>query len=162
MIKSHAKRSAQSSGRFTYLMGLYAENYWRLIQTFAPHQLKMGSYISSIHDQLDVRVELIQTHRYTLELRLSYLFTDPISGYPDPSANVRLYRDAQMAEVIACYASTRLSDVLGLAPEPHDLWAHRLRMNSFFNKWLDYLSQRGHSRFTLQREDVAQPSLSNL
>lgn len=150
MIRRPARAAAQSVGRFTYLMGLYAENYWRLLHVFAPHQLQVGRYVSSVCDQLDVCVELTQVHRYTLELRLSYLFADPVSGLPDPSACVRWYRDAQMAEVQACYLPPSGPFAADPGREGRNAWNHRLRMNGFFNKWLEYLAQLGHSRFTLK------------
>ena len=137
-------------GRFAYLMGLYAENYWRLVRCFGPDSLPLGAYSSDAHDGLDLRLEVLERHPYTVELSLSYLFRDQHSGKPDPSAHVRVYRDAQLAEVTACYVGTRLQDVLGRFPEPRTVFDHRLRMNAFLSKWIEYLDSRGHSRFTLR------------
>jgi uncharacterized protein YqiB (DUF1249 family) len=150
MLELHRITRAQSSGRFAWLMGLYAENYWRLVRSLGPDALPVGRYLSSVGDGLDLSVEMIERHPYTLEMRLSYLFEDETTGAPDPSAFVRVYQDAQVAEVTACYVGSRLQDVLGLHPEPRSVMQHRLRMNAFLGKWLDYLDGRGHSRFTLR------------
>ena len=48
--------------RFSWLMGLYAENHARLQRLFEPAQLGCGIYISSIGDGLDVRLEVIEQH----------------------------------------------------------------------------------------------------
>ena len=90
-------------------------------------------------------------HPYTLELRLSYRMHDPVTGQPDPSAYVRIYRDARQAEVTHCYIGRHWQDTLGLFPSPKVLFGHRLRMNSFLNKWLDYLASQGHGPHTLWR-----------
>jgi uncharacterized protein YqiB (DUF1249 family) len=145
---------AQLSGRFAWLMGLYADNYWRLVRGLGPDGLGVGSYRSCVGDGLDLSVDVVERHPYTVELRLSYLFRDAATGAPDPSAYVRIYRDAQLAEVTACYVGARLQDVLGLHPEPRTVMQHRLRMNAFLGKWLEYLEGRGHSRFTLRAEPV--------
>src|SRR3546814_1670769 len=81
--------------RFGWLMGLYAENFTRLTRLFEPADLAPGRYASSIGDGLDLRVDVIEQHAYTTELRLTYALRDPVTGEPDPSAFLRLYRDAR-------------------------------------------------------------------
>ena len=63
--------------RFGWLMGLYAENHTRLARMFAPAGLAVGSYRSSIGDGLDLQLDVIEQHRYTTELRLTYAMRDP-------------------------------------------------------------------------------------
>ena len=55
--------------RFGWLMGLYAENFQHLTRLFAPVDLAPGSYVSSIGDGLNLRLDVIECHRYTVELR---------------------------------------------------------------------------------------------
>ncbi len=148
MLSLRQRRHA-ASGRFAYLMGLYAENYWRLVRLFGPDRLDLGRWLSRVGDGLDVELLVIERHAYTLDLKLSYLFRDDLTGRPDPSAHVRVYRDARMAEVTACYVGSRLEDVLGRHAPARTVFEHRLRMNAFLDKWLEYLAERGHSRFTL-------------
>lgn len=134
-------------------MGLYAENHDHLMRLFAPDRLHVGSHLSSIGDGLDLRLDVIECHRYTVELRLTYDLCDPVTGEPDPSAFVRLYRDARQAETTHCYVGRRWQDVMGMYPPPEALISHRMRMNTFLGKWLDYLAERGHSVATLRRVD---------
>ena len=149
MLQTARHRHHPLPTRFSYLMGLYAENYSRLTRVFGPERLALGRFMSKAGDGLDLTLEVLEQHRYTLDLRLSYLFRDEHSGNPDPSAHVRLYRDARMAEVTTCYVGSRLEDVLGRFPSPKAAVDHRLRMSSFLGKWLEYLEGQGHSRFTL-------------
>lgn len=135
--------------RFGYLMALYAENFTRLQRMFPVDELAGLSWKSSVDDGLDVRVDIIERHPYTLEVRLTYEMTDPVTGELDPSAYLRYYRDARMAEVTHCYVGRRWQDALGLDADAQTILGHRLRMNIFLSKWLQYLSDLGHSRFTL-------------
>ena len=140
--------------RFGYLMGLYAENYVRLQRMFRPESLTASCYRSSVDDGLDVRLDLLERHPYTLELRLTYDLQDPITGQPDPSAFLRLYSDARQVEATHCYVGRRWQDALGVHPTARSVLAHRLQMNAFLNKWLDYLGEQGHSCATLAVLDV--------
>jgi uncharacterized protein YqiB (DUF1249 family) len=130
--------------RFSWLMGLYAENYERLDQLFQPGSLAVGTHLSRVPDGLELLVEVLALHPYTVEMRLSYRMCDPQTGQPDPSAYVRLYRDARQAEVTHCYVGRHWQDVLGMRPSVQVVLNHRLRMNSFLSKWLDYLGAQGH------------------
>ena len=136
--------------RFGYLMGLYAENYQRLQRVFGVETLEGKHLLSSIDDGLDLRLEVIERHPYTLELKLTYELLDPLTGEPDPSAFLRVYRDARMAEVTHCYVGRRWQDALGLDAPARTVVGHRLRMNTFLSKWLEYLADQGHSHFTLR------------
>lgn len=143
-------------GRFNWLMALYAENHARLVRLFEPGDLVPGSWVSGIGDGLDLRLDVIEQHAYTTELRMSYSMRDPITGQPDPSAYVRLYRDARQAEATHCYVGRRWQDVLGMYPPPAEVLGHRMRMNTFLGKWLQYLAERGHGVATLRRAPEAQ------
>jgi hypothetical protein len=142
-------------GRFAWLMGLYAENHERLVRLFEPADLAAGVYASSIGDGLDLRLDVIEQHRYTTEMRLTYAMQDPLTGEPDPSAFLRLYHDARQVEATHCYVGRRWQDVLGLYPPPSALLDHRLRMNTFLGKWLQYLAEQGHGVATLREADRA-------
>ena len=145
--------------RFGWLMGLYAENYLHLMRLFAPDHLQVGRYVSSIGDGLDLYLDVIECHRYTVELRMTYGIRDPQTGEPDPSAYVRLYRDARQVETTHCYVGRRWQDAIGLYPPPAELIGHRMRMNTFLGKWLEYLAERGHGVATLRRCEDAVAAL---
>jgi uncharacterized protein YqiB (DUF1249 family) len=138
-------------GRFEYLMGLYAENYHRLVRLFAPHKLAAGEYVSSVDDGLDVRLKIQEKHPYTVELELTYAFVDVETGQPSPSAQLRMYTDAHVAEALHCHPGRRLWQVLGPFPPAHTVLQHRLSMNGFLTRWLEYLAEQGHSIGTLER-----------
>lgn len=135
-------------------MGLYAENFVLLTRLFEPADLAPGRYVSSIGDGLDLDVEVIEQHAYTTELRLTYGLADPVTGEPDPSAFLRLYRDARQVEATHCYIGRRWQDVIGMYPPPAEVVGHRMRMNTFLGKWLHYLAERGHGVATLRRVEA--------
>lgn len=142
--------------RYAWLMGMYAENYHRLGHLFAPATLKPGAYLSTVDDHLDLRLDVIEHHRYTLDLRLTYCFTDVETGELAPSAYIRVYHDAKAAEVLHCEGDRRWTRMFGSRlPPARDVFDRRLRLNSFLNRWLEYLAEQGHSIGTLEPCDFA-------
>ena len=135
--------------RFGWLMGLYAENFSLLTRLFQPSDLGVGAYRSCIGDGLDLQLDVIEQHRYTTELRMTYAMRDPLTGEPDPSAFLRLYRDARQVEATHCYVGRRWQDTIGMYPPPREVLDHRMQMNTFLGKWLHYLGERGHGVATL-------------
>ncbi|MBB1087677.1 DUF1249 domain-containing protein [Lysobacter sp. SG-8] len=148
VIASTAERLPRLS-RFGWLMGLYAENHGRFSRLFSVAGLGAGRYRSSVGDGLDLCVDVIECHPYTTELRLTYSIHDPVTGEPDPSAFVRIYHDARQVEATHCYIGRRWQDAIGLFPPPAEVVGHRMRMNTFLGKWLEYLAERGHGQGTL-------------
>ena len=137
--------------RFGWLMALYAENHARLTRLFEPADLAVGRYASDIGDGLALHLDVIEQHRYTTELRMTYAMRDPLTGEPDPSAYLRVYHDAHQLEATHCYVGRRWQDVIGMYPPPAEVIGHRLRMNTFLGKWLQYLAESGHGVATLRR-----------
>ena len=61
-----------------------------------------------------------------------------------------LYSDARQVEATHCYAGRRWQDVIGMYPPPEQILDHRLRMNTFLGKWVQYLAEQGHGVATLR------------
>ncbi len=137
--------------RFSWLMGMHSENYHRLARLFAPQRLVAGRYLSSLDDHLDVLLEVTEHHRYTVDLILTYCLRDDKTGGLVPSANIRMYRDARMAEVLHYHSDLRLERAIGPLPPARTIFERRVRQSSFLNRWLEYLAEQGHSIGTLER-----------
>lgn len=144
--------------KFGWLMALYSENHARMTRLFGPADLEIGFYESHVGDGLGLalRLEVLEQHRYTTELRMTYNLRDPLTGEPDPSAYLRLYHDARQLEATHCYVGRRWQDVIGMYPPPAAIVGHRLRMNTFLGKWLQYLAEGGHGIATLRRVSDAE------
>ncbi len=134
----------QRLNRFTWLMDLYSDNFLRLQNLIDFHKLDSGIFLSEGQDGLLLRLEVLERHNYTIEIKLSYTLRDDQTGAMDPSANIRIYLDSRQAEASHCYVGRRWQDVLGIRPSPAQMVSHRLRMNGFLNKWLSYLKQQEH------------------
>jgi hypothetical protein len=63
-----------------------------------------------------------------------------------------MYTDAHVAEALHCHPGRHLWQVLGPFPPAHTVFQHRLRMNGFLSRWLEYLASRGIPAGTLERQ----------
>lgn len=131
-------------------MALYAENHAKLARLADTAVLAPGRHLSSVGDGLDLYIDVLEQHPYTTELRLTYALQDPVTGQPDPSAWLRVYHDACQLEATHCYVGRRWQDIIGLHPPAPVVLDHRLRMNTFLGKWLDYLEHGGHGAAKLK------------
>jgi uncharacterized protein YqiB (DUF1249 family) len=136
--------------RFGWLMGLYSENHARLQRLFEPAQLGMRDVRVVDRRRARRAPRCRRAHAYTTELRMSYDLVDPQTGLADPSASLRVYSDARQVEATHCYAGRRWQDVIGMYPPPERILDHRLRMNTFLGKWVQYLAEQGHGVATLR------------
>jgi uncharacterized protein YqiB (DUF1249 family) len=75
---------------------------------------------------------------------------DASTGNLAPSAQLRCYLDAHVTEALHCQPGRDLWQVLGPLAPTRNVLQHRLRMNGFLNRWLEYLAEQGHSLATLQ------------
>ncbi len=130
--------------RFAWLMGLYGENFRRLGDLVDINSLEQGTYRAFSAGKLPLTIEVIKRHKFMLELRLHYDFLDPQSGCYEPSVHIRAYLDSRQAEATHCYAGRDWQEQLGIRPATEVLLGHRMRMNTFLSKWLEYLIWQGY------------------
>jgi uncharacterized protein len=83
--------------------------------------------------------------RYTIDLRLTYLFEDAAGLAADPDLHLRMYLDARMVEVISWSVVHRHEVLRQLAVSSSRELDRRWSRNIMLGKWLDYLGDMGHS-----------------
>jgi hypothetical protein len=154
---------------FVELMELHEANYLRL-RCLLPVIDELGeSAISTISSGLDMHFCLLERCKFTLTFSLSYVFK-PCSppaeigmqltsdgSYRAPDLQIRMYQDAQLAEVISGvlhkhYLSSRdaqgtkqLNTVCDdlIQPQMSGIYA-RWRLNRFLFRWLGFCIKQGH------------------
>jgi uncharacterized protein len=131
-------------GSFVALMSLYESNYLRLAALTGNLRDLADARVSRVPDDCDLRLTVTERSPYTTSFDLTYLFagTEGVSTYPD--MRVRVYHDARLVEAQEWavhhdhQALRRLRE--GAERELDQRWAR----NTMLNKWLEYLSDRGH------------------
>lgn len=133
---------------FAGLMSVYESNYLRL-NTLIPHlDAVSGTRCSTAaNDDLPLHLEVEERTRYTLTLRLTYLFppdSETGEAIADPDLRLRVYFDGHLAEVMSMSASHRHHFLRDIAASHRENLDSRWRRNMLLNKWLEYLIDAGH------------------
>ena len=146
------RRAALLPGRFEFLMGLYAENYHRLARLFAPQagagalclgcgrwagRASAGAGAPSLHDGAGADLRPCWMHRPACARLRRNCACIPMRTWPR-----------------RCIAIP--GDICGRCwgrfLRRIRVFQHRLRMNGFLSRWLEYLAEQGHSIGTLEPE----------
>jgi uncharacterized protein YqiB (DUF1249 family) len=127
-------------------MALYEGNFIKL-NALAPSLGLAGSRVARISRSsrdLDLHLCVDAVTRYTIDLRLTYLFEDAAGLAADPDLQLRVYLDARMVEVISWSISHRHEVLRQLAVSSSRELDRRWSRNIMLGKWLDYLGDMGH------------------
>lgn len=132
---------------FAALMSLYESNYVRLgwlIENFDALSRPGLSLISRVEEDCPLHLAVLEVSRYTSTVLLTYRFDEAGREVADPDLTIRIYRDAQLAEAMAC-GGVRCHPVLsGFDTTSGAELRRRWTRNIMLNKWLEYCADREH------------------
>ncbi len=149
-------------GSFGGLMALYESNFIKFGQLVG--RLGVGCdgtadhYFSKVPADCDLFLSVESRARYTRGLRLTYRFADTDHTIADPDLRIRVYLDARMTEVAGWAPHHQHSVLRGLAQGFTRELDKRWSRNMMLSKWLDYLTEKGHSFRKINRQDHAPTS----
>ena len=102
-------------------------------------------YFSKVPADCDLFLSVESRSKYTRVLRLTYRFADADKTIADPDLRIRVYLDARMTEVAGWAPHHQHSVLHGLAQRFTRELDKRWSRNMMLSKWLDYLTEKGHS-----------------
>jgi len=133
-------------------MALYEGNFIKLAAlapaVTAPQLIdgrKGEPALSHSANDLDLHLCVDSVTRYTVDLRLTYIFEESAGLLANPDLHLRVYLDARMAEVVSWSVSHLHAVLRQLAATNSGELDRRWSKNIMLGKWLDYLGDRGHS-----------------
>jgi uncharacterized protein len=126
------------------LMELYELNYIQLRRLIPDIAAFPDQGVSSGNDKLDLHLSIIERSRYTTTLYLTYQFDDKAGLHVAPDVVVRMYHDAQLAEVISRGRRGVHRD--GVYDRVHHRYPieTKWKANRFLQKWLGFCLHHGH------------------
>jgi uncharacterized protein YqiB (DUF1249 family) len=94
-------------------------------------------------------LKTIERTPYTLTVELSHCFNKNKETFVVPAVVIRMYLDAQLAEVISDHARGSVAQVFDDPSLSRDIMDYKWRLNYFLQKWLDHCLQQ-HYLFTVK------------
>jgi uncharacterized protein YqiB (DUF1249 family) len=127
------------------------DEIFRQLQLLIPEQVtQYDSFRSRVAGSPLLCMDILERHRYTQFIRLTYFFRNGEKPALAPDAHIRLYQDARMAEVTAFDSDQGCRRTASPWYPQHQLFQKIWRQNLALDKWLGYLLLQGHSVATMQ------------
>ncbi|WP_169929410.1 DUF1249 domain-containing protein [Pseudidiomarina aestuarii] len=125
------------------LQRMAAVNY-ALLQTMVENLKTATARRIKVGRQLHFTIEVTETAPYTTEVRIQQQsITQQLPGLKETQLDVRLYHDAQLAEVVRSQGIERLQPVY---PQPNPNMHQpdeKHQMNQFLSDWLQMIKRSG-------------------
>lgn len=85
-----------------------------------------------------LHLEILERNPYTLTIELSHRFNQQLSELMRPAVKIRVYLDAQLAEVIRDCDRPAVDHVYQNPAQTLEIRDYKWRLNYFLQKWLDH------------------------
>jgi len=119
-------------------------NYQKLFKLIPNLLSVQGTAIglAPLHSTLHLKV--IDQTPYTMTVELSHCFKKNRDEYLEPAVIIRIYLDAQLAEVLSDHARLSVSRVFQDPALTGDIMNYKWRLNYFLQKWLDHCLKKNY------------------
>ncbi len=115
-----------------------ASNYEKLFRLIPDLLTVKDNAVGCAPNNTTLHLKVIEQTPYTLTIELSHCFSKKPDEIIEPGLKIRIYLDAQLAEVLSDHARPTVSRVFkdfGLCLE---IMNYKWRLNFFLQKWLDH------------------------
>ena len=85
-----------------------------------------------------IYLKIIERSKHTLTVELSHQFNRNLENLMAPAVKIRIYLDANLAEVLKDHARTDVSQVYKDPGQTVEIMNYKWRLNYFLQKWLDH------------------------
>jgi uncharacterized protein YqiB (DUF1249 family) len=127
------------------------EEIYRQLHLLIPDQFAFhDSLMSRVAGSPDLRMEVLERHRYTTFFRLTYEFREGQARSYAPDAHIRFYHDAHIAEATSFNLGQGCVRTAHPSYPAKQIMQQAWRRNRALDRWLDYLLKQGHSVVTMR------------
>ncbi len=91
-----------------------------------------------------LHLEVIERTPYTMTVELSHCFNRDKEELLAPAVKIRIYLDAQLAEVLSDHARAGVTQVFKDPGLSLEIMNYKWRLNYFLQKWLDHCLKKNY------------------
>ncbi len=89
-------------------------------------------------------LKVIDRTQHTLTVELSHCFNKNQDKFMEPAVKIRIYLDANLAEVLKDHKRTDVSKVYPDPGKTLEIMDYKWKLNYFLQKWLDHCLQKNY------------------
>ena len=91
-----------------------------------------------------LHLKIIDRSKHTITVELSHCFNKNMDNLMAPAVKIRIYLDANLAEVLKDHARTDVSKIYTDPGQTVEIMNYKWRLNYFLQKWLDHCLQTNY------------------
>jgi len=115
-----------------------ASNYQKLFRLIPDLLEFKEAAVGASASQAYLHLRVIDHSAYTMTVELSHCFKKNLDGFLEPAVIIRIYLDAQLAEVLSDHARASVAKVFQDPGLSLEIMHYKWRLNYFLQKWLDH------------------------
>jgi uncharacterized protein len=121
-----------------------ASNYQKLFKLIPELLALKEAAVGVALNNIPLHITVIENTPYTMMIELNHCFSHNKDEYFEPSVKIRLYLDAQLAEVMSDQARSPIALAFKDKSLSIDIMNYKWRLNYFLQKWLDHCLKKGY------------------
>ena len=113
-------------------------NYQKLFRLIPNLSEFTDTAVGHTQHQPALHLQILERNPYTLTIELSHCFNQQSADLIEPAVRIRVYLDAQLAEVLRDHDRPAVDRVYQNPGRALDIQEYKWRLNYFLQKWLDH------------------------
>ena len=131
------------------LEAVYASNYEKIFKLIPDLKSVKNNAVGLAPNHTTLHLTIIEQSPYTLTIELTHCFSNKPDELLEPGLRIRIYLDAQLAEVLSDHARPNVNFVVKDFGLCREIMHYKWRLNFFLQKWLDHCLAKQY-RFSTQ------------
>jgi len=121
-----------------------ASNYQKLLKLIPDLMEFKNTAVGHAPHHTTLHLEIIERTPYTMTVELSHCFSRNHDELLEPAVKIRVYLDAQLAEVLSDHARAGVAQVFKDPGLSREIMNYKWRLNYFLQKWLDHCLKKNY------------------
>lgn len=117
---------------------LCESNYQKLFRLIPNLRALHKTAVGRTQNRPALHLDILERNPYTLTIELNHCFDQPLTELTAPAVKIRVYLDAQLAEVIRDHERPAVDRVYQDPGRALEIQEYKWRLNYFLQKWLDH------------------------
>jgi uncharacterized protein YqiB (DUF1249 family) len=119
-------------------------NYQKLLKLIPELLTLKETAIGLAPNNTTLHITVIESTPYTMTVELSHCFNRNPDEFLEPAVKIRIYLDAQLAEVLSDHARASVAQVFKNPGLSREIMNYKWRLNYFLQKWLDHCLKKDY------------------
>jgi hypothetical protein len=119
-------------------------NYHKLLKLIPDLLTFKDKAIGLAPNNTTLHITVIESTPYTMTVELSHCFIRNPDEFIEPAVKIRIYLDAQLAEVLSDHVRASVAQVFKNRGLSREIMNYKWRLNYFLQKWLDHCLKKDY------------------